>query len=94
MKVKHFRPFFGNYVDICLYEKWLILPIKFAQPSLDAVSDNRVAHLLAHGETEPGTGRSRVLPKQQEVRRMQLRCARVELHKLGASTQAFTLWKT
>jgi hypothetical protein len=89
VKVKHFRPFFGNDVDICLYEKRLVLPVKFAQPSLDAVSDNGVAHLLAHSETQAGTA-CRILPEQKEVRRVHFQGTRVELQKLGALAQAFT----
>ena len=94
VKVKHFRPFFGNDVDVGLNEKRLILPVKLTQPSLDTVSRYGVAHLLAHGETQPGTRRRRVLPKQQEVRRVQLQRARVELRKLGTPAQAFALGKT
>jgi hypothetical protein len=93
VKVKHFRPFFGNDVNICLYEKRLVLPVKFAQPSLDAVSDYGVANLLAHGKAQPGTTRRRILPEQQKVRRVHLRSARVELQELGAFAQAFTLGK-
>ena len=91
VKVKHFRPFFGHDIDICLYEKWLVLPVKLTQSSLDAVSDNCIANLLAHGETQPGSCRCRVLPKQQEVRRVHFQGTRVELSKLGTPTQAFTL---
>ena len=85
MKVKHFRPFFGNYIHICLDEKRLVLPVKLTQSSLDAVSDDRVANLLAHGKTQPGSCRRRVLPKQKEMRRVQLESASVELHKLRTS---------
>jgi len=93
VKVKHFRPFFGNDVDIGLYEKRLVVPVKFTQPSLDAVSDNCVAHFFTHGETDPRAIRRGLLPKQQKMRRVQFLGARVELQKLGPFAQALTLRK-
>jgi hypothetical protein len=93
VKVKHFRPFFGNYVNICLDEKRLVLPVKLTQSSLDAVSDDRVANLLADGKTQPRTCRRRILPEQQEMRSMKFECARVELSKLRTPAQSFILGK-
>jgi len=93
VKVKHFRPFFGNDVDIGLYEERLVVPVEFTQPSLDAVSDNCVAHFLAHGETNPRAIRLSSLPEQQEMGRVQLLSARIELQKFGPLAQAFTLRK-
>lgn len=92
VKVKHFRPFFGDDVEICRYEKRLVLPVKFPESSLDAVSDDRVPHLLAHGEADPGAG-FLILPEQQKMLGVHLRCSFVELQELRTFAQAFVFGK-
>jgi hypothetical protein len=82
VKVKHFRPFFGNYVHICHDEKWLILPVKLTQSSFDTIPDYSVAHFLADSKTQARACRRRILPEQKEMGRVQFESASVELHKL------------
>lgn len=93
MKVKHFRPFLGNDINICLHKKRLVLPVKLPQSSLDAVPYYGVAHFLAHGEADPGAGGFPVLPEQKKVRGVHLVGVRVELRELGALAETLTLGK-
>jgi len=94
VKVKHFRPFFGDDIDICRDEKRLVLPVKLTQPSLYAVPDHRVAYLFAHRETQARTCRSSVPPEYEEMRGMHLGGTGTELHEFRTPAQAFSLRKS
>jgi hypothetical protein len=93
VKVKHFRPFLGNDIDIGRHEKRLVLPIKLPKPSLDTVSDYCVTHLFARGKPNPSATLPYIFPEQQKMRRVHFQSAGIELQELRALAQAFTLGK-